>query len=187
MSQRKALLVLLLAVGLVFGVTGCKTPDVVTEPPPAPPVVEPEPEPEPVVVEPPAIDKPIVIQKSVEEEIQELNNEGVLKTIYFDFDKSDLSETSRAMLRQNADWLRANADYKVVVEGHCDERGTIEYNLALGERRARATKEFLAELGVNASSLRLVSYGEERPEVEGSGESAHSKNRRAAFWIESKG
>ena len=187
MPQRKSLLVLLLAVGLVFGLAGCKTKPVEDTPvPPPPPPVE-EPAPPPVEVKEAPIEKPMVIEPTVEEVIQKLNDEGVLKTIYFDFDKSDLSETSRAMLRQNADWLRANPDYKVVIEGHCDERGTIEYNLALGERRARATKEFLAELGVDGSSLRLVSYGEERPAMEGNSESAWSKNRRAAFWIESKG
>jgi peptidoglycan-associated lipoprotein len=188
MSQRKVLLVLLLSVGLVFGVGGCKKKPAPVEPPPPPPPVEkPAPTPPPVEVKPPKIEKPIVIEPSIEEVIQKLNADGVLKTVYFDFDKSTLTETSRATLRQNADWLRANPDYKVVIEGHCDERGTIEYNLALGERRARATKEFLTSLGVNGSNLRLVSYGEERPAKEGHDDSAWSKNRRAAFWIESKG
>jgi peptidoglycan-associated lipoprotein len=188
MSQRNALLALLLVVGLVFAAGACrggKDLDTEPAPPPPPPPVE-ERQPEPREVEPPPVEKPIEIAPQREPSIDELNAQGLLKTVYFDFDKYDLTTTTRATLRMNADWLRANPGYRVVIEGHCDERGTIEYNLALGEKRANATREFLASLGVDTSALRIVSYGEERPAVDGRGEFAWSKNRRAEFVIESK-
>ncbi len=184
MSQRKAILVLLLAVGLMFGVSGCKSKPVETVPtPPAPPVIEPEPEPEIVEVEPEP-EPEVVIEPFTPPTIEALNAAGHLKTVYFDFDKYDLSESTRATLRQNADWLRANPGHSIVIEGHCDERGSIEYNLALGERRANATREFLASLGAGDTEVRIVTYGEERPAVKGNNESAWAKNRRAEFKFE---
>ena len=186
MSQRKTLLALLLVVGLVFVVGSCRKKEIEPAPPPPPPPPVEAPEPEVIEVKPPPVEKPIKITAPREPSIQELNARGLLKTVYFDFDKHDLTETTRATLRRNADWLRANSGFSVVIAGHCDERGTIEYNLALGEKRANATREFLNSLGVDASGLRIVSYGEERPAKNGRNESAWSKNRRAEFMIESK-
>ena len=184
MSQRKALLVLLVAVGLTFGFVGCKSKPVETAPAPAPveKAVPPPPPPPAEVKE--DVPEPIKIEQHVEPTIQELNAAGHLRTVYFDFDRYELSETTRATIRHNADWLRAHPGHNIVIEGHCDERGSIEYNLALGERRANATREFLASLGAGDTNVRIVTFGEERPAVQGSSESAWSKNRRAEFTFE---
>jgi peptidoglycan-associated lipoprotein len=103
------------------------------------------------------------------------------QTVYFDYDSSDIREDARGGLRQNADKLNAGNLGVVTVEGHCDERGSTEYNLALGERRANAVKRYLVDLGVPGSNLRTVSFGEERPAVQGHDESAWRYNRRADF------
>lgn len=185
MSQRKTFLVLLLVAGLSVAIGGCKTKELETAPVTPPPVAEEKepPPPPPVEVEdkePP----PMVIEKADDPTVDELNDRNLLKTVYFDFDKYDLSETTRATIRLNADWLRANPGYSIVIEGHCDERGSIEYNLALGERRANATREFLASLGAGDTDVRIVTYGEERPAIPESNESAWAKNRRAEFTFE---
>lgn len=104
-----------------------------------------------------------------------------LRTIYFEFDSYDLSPSAMATLREDATWLKSHPGAPVVVEGHCDERGTIEYNLALGEKRAASVREFLVNLGLDRSRLQIKSYGEEHPAVPGHGEDAWSKNRRADF------
>jgi peptidoglycan-associated lipoprotein len=103
------------------------------------------------------------------------------QTVYFDYDKSDIREDARASLRQNADKLNAGSYGVVTIEGHCDERGSSEYNLALGERRANAVKRYLVDLGVPSKNLRTVSFGSERPAVQGHDESAWRYNRRADF------
>jgi peptidoglycan-associated lipoprotein len=103
--------------------------------------------------------------------------------IHFEFDSAELTDTARAVLREKAEWLKANADLQVIIEGHCDERGTTEYNLALGERRANAAKQYLQDLGVGAFRMTTVSYGEERPLDPGQNEAAYSKNRRAQFVL----
>lgn len=114
----------------------------------------------------------------------ELNAAGVLQTVYFAFDSIDLDDEARATIQANADWLLSNTRYGVVVEGHCDERGTIEYNIALGDRRARTVRDYLTSLGVPAGRVRVVSYGEERPDDAGHTEQAWARNRRAEFVIE---
>jgi len=101
--------------------------------------------------------------------------------IYFEFDKSDLSDQSRQILAEKAELLKAHPALALLVEGHCDERGTNEYNMALGERRARAAYEYLVMMGVEAGRLTLISYGEEYPAVPGSDEEAWAKNRRDEF------
>jgi peptidoglycan-associated lipoprotein len=108
---------------------------------------------------------------------------GLLGDVYFDFDKAELTEESRTRLARNADWLRAHPEFEVRIEGHCDERGTNEYNLALGERRAAAAREYLTSLGVSARNLTTLSYGEERPQCSDSSEGCWSRNRRAHFLI----
>ena len=97
---------------------------------------------------------------------------------YFDFDKSDLKPESKIVLKKKADFLRVYPSYSARIEGHCDERGTNEYNLALGERRANAIWKFLNTLGVSGDRLAAISYGEERPADPGHNESAWAKNRR---------
>jgi peptidoglycan-associated lipoprotein len=158
--------VLLLLVVALFLAGGCgskppvevEQPPVVEEPPPPPP-------PPPVVEEPPP-PPPVEI---------------VLKTVYFDFDKYNLRPEAKELLKANAAVLKDNPDVTVSIEGHCDERGTVEYNLALGEKRATAAKQYLVDMGIAAGRLRTISYGEERPADPGHNEGAWAKNRRAAF------
>ncbi|MCX6179140.1 MAG: peptidoglycan-associated lipoprotein Pal [Chlorobiales bacterium] len=108
---------------------------------------------------------------------------GPLGDVFFDFDSSALSNDAQEQLKQNAAWLGSNSIKKAVVEGHCDSRGTSEYNLALGERRSQSAKEYLVKLGVASSRLESVSFGEERPFDLGQNEEAWAKNRRAHFVI----
>lgn len=103
--------------------------------------------------------------------------------VFFAFDQYDLSNEAQATLRAQADWLRQFPAVNVTVEGHCDERGTREYNLALGERRANAAKNYLVALGIDASRLETVSYGKERPAVLGNSEDAWAQNRRAVMVV----
>ena len=134
----------------------------VTNPPPPPP--------------PPAPAPKLSLAQRLANEVQDA---------YFDYDKSDVREDARAILTKNADALKSIlADFPgsvVTVEGHCDERGSAEYNLALGDRRATATKNFLVQLGVSADKLKTVSYGKERPACTESNEGCWQKNRRAHF------
>jgi len=104
-----------------------------------------------------------------------------LATVYFALDSSTLDEAAQAVLDRNAKLLRDNASWTVTIAGHCDERGTVEYNQALGERRALAVRDYLVAAGVPESRLRTVSYGKEMPAVDGHDESAWSRNRRAEF------
>lgn len=107
-----------------------------------------------------------------------------LETVYFDFDKSDLRQDARDVLSKNAEALLKQAtDAKIKIEGHCDERGSDEYNLALGERRAKSVAKYLTSLGVSEDRISTISFGKEKPVVQGSDESAWSKNRRAEFVI----
>lgn len=106
------------------------------------------------------------------------------ETVYFDFDKSDLSQDARGVLSKNAETiLKSFAVAKIQVEGHCDERGSAEYNLALGERRAGSAKKYMTTLGVKGENLSIISYGKEKPAVNGNDEAAWSKNRRAEFVV----
>jgi len=104
--------------------------------------------------------------------------------IYFDFDSSALTNMARNVLSRKAEYLRVNADASVIIEGHCDERGTSAYNIALGDRRAESAKAYLIDLGIDATQLSTISYGEERPVDMGQNDEAWAKNRRAHFIIE---
>jgi peptidoglycan-associated lipoprotein len=101
--------------------------------------------------------------------------------IFFEFDSSTLSAEAQAILKAKAEWMERNSHLNIVIEGHCDNRGTTEYNLALGERRAESVKRYLQDLGVAENRIRTISYGEERPLNPGNDESAWAKNRRAHF------
>lgn len=107
------------------------------------------------------------------------------ESIYFDFDKSELLPAARESLKKNADYLRTNGDLSVLVEGNCDERGTVEYNLALGERRAAAVRDYYSYLGIAKERVALISYGKEKPVDPGHNEAAWAKNRRADTKIRS--
>ncbi len=104
--------------------------------------------------------------------------------VYYDFDSSALSDMAKNVLSRKAEWLRMNTDASVIIEGHCDERGTSAYNIALGDRRAESAKAFLLDLGIDAAQLSSISYGEERPVDTGMNEESWAKNRRAHFVVE---
>jgi peptidoglycan-associated lipoprotein len=104
--------------------------------------------------------------------------------IHFEFDKSRLLPEAKAILRVKAEWLKANPEAQAIIEGHCDERGTNEYNLALGDRRAQSAKTYLVDLGIAPERLTCISYGEERPLDPGHNEAAWAKNRRDQFVLE---
>jgi len=106
---------------------------------------------------------------------------GPLGDVFFDFDSTVLGSDAQGQLKQNAAWLEHNSANKALIEGHCDSRGTSEYNMALGERRASTAKEYLVRLGIASPRLETVSFGEERPFDSGKGENAWAKNRRAHF------
>jgi len=108
---------------------------------------------------------------------------GPLKDIHFAFDSYELDEESRRALRDNGNWLKDHAQAKVELEGHCDERGTVEYNLALGAKRARAARDYLVALGVSADRLTTISYGEELPLCHEHDEACWQKNRRVHFVV----
>jgi peptidoglycan-associated lipoprotein len=109
-----------------------------------------------------------------------------LKDIFFDFDKYDIRPTDAKTLDANASWLKSNPNHLVLIEGHCDERGTNEYNLALGERRAKSTMNYLVSQGVQASRITIISYGEERPTCTQKNEECWAKNRRAHFLVKAR-
>lgn len=162
--RKTIILVMVLSVTmLIAGCCEMQMPEPVVEPPP---VVEPEPPPPP----PPPPPEP---------EVKEI----YLAPIFFDFDKYDLRSGDREILKRNADQLVENPDATIRIEGHCDERGTVEYNLALGEKRARAAMQFLVDMGVDPSRLSIVSYGEEKPLDPGHDERAWAKNRRVEFVL----
>jgi peptidoglycan-associated lipoprotein len=108
---------------------------------------------------------------------------GPLRDIHFDYDRYDLTPEARSILQQNAEWLRQNPQARVEIEGHCDERGTVEYNLALGAKRAKAARDYLVSLGIAGDRLSTISYGEELPLCRESNESCWAKNRRAHFVV----
>jgi peptidoglycan-associated lipoprotein len=111
---------------------------------------------------------------------------GPLKEIRFNFDSYDLTPEARTILQANAAWLKANPSVTVEIEGHCDERGTTEYNLALGAKRARAALDYLVSLGISAARIKATSYGEELPVCKESSENCYEKNRRDRF-VEARG
>ena len=131
--------------------------------------------PEPVAEEKEEVAEEVVAYKVPDVVMQE--------DIYFDFDKSTLSPSAQDNLLRKAEWLRENYDATVTIEGHCDERGTNEYNLALGDRRAESAKDFLSDLGIDPSRLSTISYGEERPVDPRQNEEAWAKNRRSHFKV----
>jgi peptidoglycan-associated lipoprotein len=125
---------------------------------------------------------------TVKSEVLETDSEDkvmmiTIEDIYFQFDRSTLTPQAKESLVAKAEWLKIHPDVKVLIEGHCDERGTNEYNLALGDRRAESVRTFLLNLGISSLRLDTISYGEERPIAHGHNESAWAKNRRAHFAV----
>jgi peptidoglycan-associated lipoprotein len=118
--------------------------------------------------------------------LDELNRDSPFQPVFFGYDSAEIVGDAKLVLNQNADLLKRYPNWVLTIEGHCDERGTAEYNLALGERRALAARTYLVSLGINGDRLRTVSYGKEFPFDPGSNEEAWAKNRRAHFVITSK-
>ena len=126
-------------------------------------------------------------QVVVEEVIKPMVDLAALQSVfYFDFDQSSIKESGKAALSAHAAYLASNSGARIVLEGHADERGTPEYNLALGERRAIAVRQFLMAKGASASQIKVVSFGEEKPAVTGSSSSAYAKNRRVEVKYQSR-
>ena len=149
---------------------------------PTPPPAPPEPVREPSIVPPEPVRDDAISSASLDD----LNKNSPLKPVFFELDSSDLSAVAQKSLDENAALLKRYSSWTVTVEGHCDERGTAEYNLALGERRAIAARAYLVSLGIPADRVRTVSYGKEFPFDPGHDEGAWGKNRRAHFVITAK-
>lgn len=161
-----------LAAMLALVIAGCPKKQVPVEEPPTKPVAQ------DTTQKPP--------EKPAEPPAKPTLREDQFQTVYFDFDKYNLRPDAKAALDANYQLLTEYGDAIVKIEGHCDERGTVEYNLSLGEKRARAAMEYLVGLGISANRISIISYGKERPAVMGSDEAAWSKNRRCEFRIVSQ-
>jgi len=165
---------------------GCKKKPPTTTAEARPPAEAPAP-PETRVPPPPATAPREEVETAVlTQDLDALNKKGYLNDVYFDYDESDLRDDARTALSSNAEWLKRYPSIQVLVEGHCDERGTSAYNLALGDRRANAARDYLESLGVAASRVRTVSYGKERPSCNESSEDCWQQNRRGHFVITAK-
>src|SRR5579884_2001761 len=187
MPKFAAVLLLLFAVGCHKN----KPPVVRPLPPPPPPTTTtpgqrppapPEPVNEPTVVPP----EPVAEDRIASASLDDLNRNSPLKPVFFVLDSDELSPDNQRILDEDAALLKKYPTWTVTIEGHCDERGTAEYNLALGERRAVAARAYLVSLGISADRLRTVSYGKEFPFDPGHDEAAWAKNRRAHFVVTSK-
>lgn len=174
-----------LVVGMLAALGGCgkkavrppaKPATVPATPPPAPP-------PAPAREAAPAVSE---YERLSQMSVDELDRLGLFTEVHFDFDKADIREADRTLLAKNAEVLKRLDFLGVTVEGHCDERGTVEYNLALGERRGKAVYDYLVSLGVTPARLRTVSYGKEAPLCRDSNEDCWSRNRRARLKVTGK-
>jgi peptidoglycan-associated lipoprotein len=188
---------LVIAAMVAAGACGGKKPGVLRPmPPPAapppttsstPPTGNPPPGPPRPAVEPiPVPPEPARDDRISSASLDDLNRNSPLKPVFFEYDSSEITKDGQAILDENGALLKRNPTWSVTIEGHCDERGTAEYNLALGERRAVGARAYLVSLGISADRLRTVSYGKEFPFDPGHDESAMAKNRRAHFVITAK-
>jgi peptidoglycan-associated lipoprotein len=189
-SASIAALTVLVVVSLALGGCAPKKPPVarpLPPPPPTTPEAPPPPAPPAPVAERPVVTTPPVVEDPMaSRSIDDLNRDSPMRIVYFAYDSAELSAEARAALDANAAVLKRYPTWTVTVEGHCDERGTAEYNLALSERRAAAAQSYIVALGVPASRVKIVSYGKEFPFDPGHDEAAWSKNRRAHFVITGK-
>jgi len=193
--SRHRFTVLFLALALAAGAAGsaCKKKNPpIARPTPPPPSSDmtanrPPAPPEPVTEAPPVSVPPEPTVSSADMgSLDEINKKGILAPVFFELDRAEMSSEGQAVLTKNADTMKQFPTWIVSIEGHCDERGTAEYNLALGERRALAVRQYLVSLGIAAERLRTVSYGKEFPFDPGHGESSWSRNRRANFVVTAK-
>ena len=189
-SASVAVLTGLVVASLALGACAPKKPPV-ARPLPPPPATTPEAPPPPAptapVAETPVVTAPPVAEDSMAvRSVDDLNRDSPLRVVYYDYDSAELSAEARAALDANAALLKKYPSWTVTVEGHCDERGTAEYNLALGERRAGSAQAYLLALGIPASRVKIVSYGREFPFDPDHDEESWAKNRRAHFVITGK-
>jgi peptidoglycan-associated lipoprotein len=190
------MLSLLVAAALIAAVAACgRKPAVVEKPPPPapPPAVTntpppPAPPPPAVTTKPPEVPPrpPTEDEIFAKMSLGELNAKRPLEDVFFDYDKADLTDRARNSLTKNADWMRRWGTTRVTIEGHADSRGTNEYNLALGERRAASVRDYLVSLGIAAARLNIVSKGEETPFCKDETEACWAENRRGHFDITAK-
>ena len=183
--------VLCMMVVMLAGACGKKKPAPVTQPAPPPSTTAAAPAPPPAPPAPQRVEESVPVPAISEDAIanrtlEDLNRNSPLQPAYFGLDSSELDDKGRATVAANAEILKKYPTWMITIEGHCDERGTAEYNLALGELRAVAVKTYLVALGVSPDRLRTVSYGKEFPFDSGHTETAWSKNRRGHFVITSK-
>jgi peptidoglycan-associated lipoprotein len=190
MNRKPATLttIALLGMAILPLAAGCKKKPPTTAQDARPPVTASTAPAETAVAPPPSASsqRDVEVGEVLSMEIDVLNKKGYLSDAFFDFDQSDLREDARSVLAADATWLKKHTTVQVLIEGHCDERGTSAYNLALGDRRANAAKEYLVSLGLDGSRLRTVSYGKERPFCTESSESCWQQNRRAHLVITAK-
>jgi peptidoglycan-associated lipoprotein len=180
----KKIIIFLIVSALVFlFFVNCK-PKATTAPPPPPPPAKEQPKVE-KVEEAPAIKKPVLTEEEIfmAKSLEEVNLEAPLNMIHFDYDRYFIREDAKPVLETDAAWLKKFRSAKVLIEGHCDERGTEEYNLALGEKRAKSTFDHLVSLGISPERMKIISYGKSQPLDPGHNEVAWQKNRRAQFLI----
>jgi peptidoglycan-associated lipoprotein len=191
-SARVAVLLMAVFVSVSLGACAKKVPPVARPAPPTTPpptaVTPHAPPAPPAPVSEPAIPPvaPLREDPLTTRSLDDLNRESPLKPVFYDYNSTELSGDAVGVLRTNAETLKKYATWIVTIEGHCDERGTAEYNLALGERRAVASRTYLVSLGIPAERIRIVSYGKEFPFDPGHTEEAWAKNRRAHFVITAK-
>ena len=160
-------------------------------PPPAPaPITQPPPPPPPPLAPKPVPPAPVPVPTEAEifakMTVTEINATKPLDDVFFDYDKAELSDRARASLTKNADWLRKWPSTKILIEGHADMRGTNEYNLALGERRSAALRDYLVSVSIDASRITIVSMGEEQPTCREETEPCWEQNRRGHFLVTAK-
>jgi peptidoglycan-associated lipoprotein len=194
MNLRRSVWLLAVVLLAVFTLEACKRPVPPPPPPPAPPpaVVPPPPPPPPAPRPTPPPPPPAAPRPPTEEEIfskktlEQLNSEMPLADVAFDYDQFAIREDQRATLQRNADFMRRWTSTRVTVEGHADSRGTNQYNLALGDKRAAAVKDYLVGLGIAADRLVVVSRGEESPVCTEETEACFDRNRRGRFVITAK-
>ncbi len=178
----KKILILTLACLLVLSFTiSCKKK--VEQTPPPPPQAKEQPKVERVEEPPPP--QPELTEEEIFERktLEEINAEKPLQMIHFDFDKFFIRDDAKSTLESNSSWMKKWASVKILIEGHCDEKGTEEYNLALGEKRAKSTFDYLVSLGISADRLKIISYGKSQPIDSGHNEISWERNRRAQFTI----
>ncbi len=194
-SVRQIVSVVAVSSAMALAAAACRKevpPQTPAPPPPAPVAVAP-PAPPPPPPPPPPAPKPTPAPKPLTEEeifarksLRELNDERPLADVFFDLDESTIRDGARPLLQKNADWMNRWTSTQVTVEGHCDSRGSAEYNLALGTRRGDAVKSYLVNLGVPASRITVVSKGKEQPVCSGDNEGCWQQNRRGHFLITAK-